>query len=93
MAVNANETIQGWMKLEVNDHRSYDITAVISDRLEAVGRFNDAGTRTRTGSWKLHEQTYHYDNTNVDISRPEFNSMYSPPGLEQIVSPSDVMQL
>jgi histone-arginine methyltransferase CARM1 len=65
LAVNAFETVSGYMKLKVNDQRSYDMIAelVIGDfdtEMEQgpASRIDIPGKRC--DMWKLHEQTYWY---------------------------------
>ncbi|KAI9340427.1 S-adenosyl-L-methionine-dependent methyltransferase [Zopfochytrium polystomum] len=86
LAVNAFESVRGWMRLAVNKMRSYDIIAelvvgndmVVSDttapwvklgpRSADKVQESDAldprlapdGARRRRGAWSLHEQTYWY---------------------------------
>ncbi|KAI8819454.1 S-adenosyl-L-methionine-dependent methyltransferase [Fimicolochytrium jonesii] len=93
LAVNAFETVKGWMRLTVNMSRSYDIVAEIvtgdetptSDpadiTAEGAGdeRATPVGYGKRRGAWALHEQTYVYG-ADLDYSkvRPEFLAMYTP---------------
>lgn len=78
LAVNATETIQGWMRAIVNDMRSYTIyvEVVVGDRVslsdpakldtETFARGTsqqDEHPSRRRGRWELHEQTYNYSYT------------------------------
>ncbi|KND03197.1 uncharacterized protein SPPG_02254 [Spizellomyces punctatus DAOM BR117] len=91
VAVNAYQTIKGWMRLTVNTSRSYDVIAELAlgedaqlsdPRTSSAERVADlrltpAGAGARRGQWALHEQTYMYDQ-GLDYSKPEFLAMYSP---------------
>ncbi|KAI8926718.1 S-adenosyl-L-methionine-dependent methyltransferase [Entophlyctis helioformis] len=88
LAINAFETIRGWIRMEANPMRSYDITAelVVGNQamlsnprtpfLGSTRAIPDGFTR-RTGKWALHEQTYFFDNA-VDAAKPEFVGLYQP---------------
>ncbi|TPX57689.1 hypothetical protein PhCBS80983_g03651 [Powellomyces hirtus] len=89
LAVNAYQTVKGWMRLTVNMSRSYDIVAELitgedarlSDPMapatDARERETPAGYGKRRGEWGLHEQTYMYG-AELDYTKPEFLAIYSP---------------
>ena len=77
IAVNAMEVLNGVMNFKVNDSRSYDITVELFGDNDG-GDDRMADFKYRKGSWKLHEQTYYYDQGPIDLTKPEFNSMYTP---------------
>ncbi|KAJ3357756.1 hypothetical protein HDU91_005368 [Kappamyces sp. JEL0680] len=68
LAVNAFETIRGWIRMVANPMRSYDIKAELvignhelsdpSNPSSTDSRKQKDGYSRRTGSWALHEQTY-----------------------------------
>lgn len=94
LAVNAFETIHGWMRLVANSMRSYDITADIvvgpQSSLSNPNDFNinapisfnrlaSDGFARRTGKWALHEQTYYFDQYPTDnTNKPEYVGLYEP---------------
>ncbi|KAJ1964360.1 hypothetical protein GGI12_001473 [Dipsacomyces acuminosporus] len=93
LAVNAGQTICGFIHMRVNDQRSYDITAnlIALDDNETVNIFNQSAirsivasnpSRSRTALWYLHEQVYNYSYTgepaDPSAARPEANSLYLP---------------
>jgi histone-arginine methyltransferase CARM1 len=89
LAVNAYETVYGWLHLKINDQRSYDLYCelVVNEKelLSAPGSQEPLEQRTITGFfrkrhdfWRLHEQTYYQEPYPMDYSRPEINGMYIP---------------
>eukprot|EP00842_Homolaphlyctis_polyrhiza_P004313 jgi/Hompol1/4883/HPOL_004023-RA len=84
LAVNAFETIRGWIRFVANPMRSYYITAemVVGNQgqlsnprapLVPSNRAVPDGFTRRIGKWALHEQTYYFDQYPADtIVRPEF---------------------
>ncbi|KAJ3151173.1 hypothetical protein HDU86_006164 [Geranomyces michiganensis] len=92
LAINAYQTVKGWMRLTVNMSRSYDIvaelvtgeTAELSDPTDLAHtepspaeRETPSGFGKRRGEWELHEQTYMYG-AELDYTKPEFLAIYSP---------------
>ncbi|KAI8999462.1 S-adenosyl-L-methionine-dependent methyltransferase [Gaertneriomyces semiglobifer] len=102
LAVNAFDTITGWMRLTVNESRSYDIVVelTVGDGASlatpsnigmadaALLRSQPGGHGYRRGQWALHEQTYMYEQT-LDYSQPEFLSMYTPENAAVLQNVSD----
>ena len=90
LAVNAFETVSGWMRMVANPMRSYDIRAEIvlgsttlSDPYQEFpkddARNTPEGYSKRTGSWALHEQTYYFDQPSSDhVTKPEYAGLYEP---------------
>ncbi|CAG8448328.1 421_t:CDS:2 [Funneliformis caledonium] len=92
LAVNAGQTIQGWMRCVVNEMRSYTIEAEIllindgtgqlSDPLSSPSPILHLDFNRRRNKWRLHEQTYNYNyypqTGNDNIFRPEYNCLYEP---------------
>ncbi len=66
LALNSSDKIRGELKLDVNEHRSYDIHCHIE------------GAAKRQQVWKLHEQTYYYESYATDLSKPENVGLYAP---------------
>jgi histone-arginine methyltransferase CARM1 len=99
LAVNATQTIYGWMRCVVNDMRSYTIychvtldplrlpdpaTAVLDGAFEATPH----DPVVRRGRWELHEQTYNY-NYNPELvqpggHQPEYACLYQP-GMQDFI--------
>ncbi|KAI8330093.1 S-adenosyl-L-methionine-dependent methyltransferase [Chlamydoabsidia padenii] len=93
LAVNANQTIYGWMRCIVNDMRSYTIYCQVTLDAKRVmdpagltldGQFESSAPHdpvVRRGRWELHEQTYNY-NYNPDLvqpgHQPEYACLYQP---------------
>jgi histone-arginine methyltransferase CARM1 len=88
LAVNAFETVRGWLRMVANPMRSYDITAEIVTGNHALSEplamqidnrnVTDGFTR-RTGKWALHEQTYYFDQPpESHVSKPEYCGLYQP---------------
>ncbi len=91
LAVNAFETIRGWIRMVANPMRSYNITgelvvgttATLSDPLQPFPpseftRNTSDGFSRRTGSWALHEQTYYFNDMAPEhVSKPEYSGLYS----------------
>ena len=89
LAVNAFETVRGWMYMTVNGMRSYDITAEIVTGNGILGPptmdfstiidnrpMTDGFTRRR-GNWALHEQTYYFNQYPSDkLENPEGAGLY-----------------
>ncbi|KAH6580125.1 hypothetical protein BASA61_009816 [Batrachochytrium salamandrivorans] len=83
LAINAFETIRGWLRMVANPMRSYDITAelIVGNQgllsnpqvpFIASTRAIPEGFSRRTGKWALHEQTYYFDQYPTDATaRPE----------------------
>jgi histone-arginine methyltransferase CARM1 len=92
LAVNATQTIRGWMRCIVNDMRSYtiyiQITATDSEELldpatidkETFAAPSDERPLQRRGVWELHEQTYNYNYTPgaMPDHKPEYSCLYEP---------------
>ncbi|KAI9312518.1 S-adenosyl-L-methionine-dependent methyltransferase [Dichotomocladium elegans] len=93
LAVNATQSIRGWMRAIVNDMRSYTIyvEVVVGDNAElsdpatidlaTFGReTTDEHPLRRRGRWELHEQTYNYSFTPgmVVDHKPEYSCLYQP---------------
>ncbi|CAG8449755.1 1910_t:CDS:1 [Diversispora eburnea] len=87
LAVNAGQTIQGWMRCVVNEMRSYTIEVEIligngqlSDPLNVSPSIFNLDFNRRRGKWRLHEQTYNYNYYPQadNIFRPEYNCLYEP---------------
>ncbi|KAJ3092343.1 hypothetical protein HK102_008313 [Quaeritorhiza haematococci] len=94
LAINAYETVKGWMRLMVNDMRSYDVVAELirdTDGAQLSDPWEDVKTPSsstpdprmtspgrRRGAWQLQEQTYYYENYTTETVRPEYNGMYAP---------------
>ncbi|KAJ1551406.1 hypothetical protein HK096_011651 [Nowakowskiella sp. JEL0078] len=88
LAVNAYETVKGWMRLRVNEQRSYtiDVEITTSNNLsdphapqtQNETRLMDHGFTTRKGRWNLQEQTYWYTQDPPLPAIPEYQSMYEP---------------
>jgi histone-arginine methyltransferase CARM1 len=90
LAVNAFETIRGWIRMVANPMRSYDIRAELvigsAQLSDPNGTFPPESTRQnpngfsrRTGQWALHEQTYYFDQVSPDAaSKPEYAGLYQP---------------
>ncbi|KAL2919853.1 hypothetical protein HK105_200770 [Polyrhizophydium stewartii] len=90
LAINAFETIRGWIRMVANSMRSYDITAELivgnqgllsNPRVPflASTRAIPEGFTRRTGKWALHEQTYYFDQYPPDTTvRPEYVGLYQP---------------
>lgn len=70
MAVNAFDVVQGWFKLDVNEHRSYTITCEI--------RLLTDPSQSRLNQWNLHQQTYWFDSNPPQSEYPEHHGMYEP---------------
>jgi histone-arginine methyltransferase CARM1 len=69
LAVNAFETINGWMRMKANSMRSYDITAEIGS---GTGAYT-----ARQGKWALHEQTYYFEQYASELDQhPENFGLY-----------------
>ncbi|CAG8660727.1 22701_t:CDS:2 [Cetraspora pellucida] len=87
LAVNAGQTIQGWMRCVVNEMRSYTIEAEImvgegqltNPTIPLTSIYNLDFNRRR-GKWRLHEQTYNYNYypQSDNLFRPEYNCLYEP---------------
>lgn len=90
LAVNAFETVHGFMRMKANTMRSYDITAEMVcgnhpllaeatgqvDRLYETRKMLDGFTR-RSGKWALHEQTYYFEQYAPDSTeQPELHGLY-----------------
>ena len=86
LAVNAFETVRGWLKMKANKQRSYDVSAEIVtgnailseplNELDHIRNIPDGFTR-RKGFWALHEQTYYFDQPYYDqASKPEYAGLY-----------------
>ncbi|GBC07493.1 hypothetical protein RclHR1_00750027 [Rhizophagus clarus] len=91
LAVNAGQTIQGWMRCVVNEMRSYTIeaelllndgTSQLSDPLSSPSPILNLDYNRRRNKWRLHEQTYNYSyypqSGNDSIFRPEYSCLYEP---------------
>ncbi|KAJ3326360.1 hypothetical protein HDV06_000236 [Boothiomyces sp. JEL0866] len=89
LAVNAFETIRGWIRMVANPMRSYDIKAeivtgntILSDPKRDMEYFNRNQTNNfskRTGEWALHEQTYYFDQPPPEhVAKPEYAGLYQP---------------
>ncbi|KAH6571329.1 hypothetical protein BASA50_006090 [Batrachochytrium salamandrivorans] len=88
LAINAFETIRGWLRMVANPMRSYDITAelIVGNQgllsnpqvpFIASTRAIPEGFSRRTGKWALHEQTYYFDQYPTDATaRPEINQLH-----------------
>jgi histone-arginine methyltransferase CARM1 len=87
LAVNAFETIHGWLRLIANPLRSYDITAEIvtgqqplsdpKEDVNAKSRDTADGFSRRRGAWALHEQTYYFEDPS-NLGNPEYSGLYQP---------------
>jgi histone-arginine methyltransferase CARM1 len=87
LAVNAHETVRGWLRMVVNPMRSYDLTAevvsgktaTLSDPKEPLVESRGADYGRRISKWALHEQTYYFDQYATDsATKPEFLGLYEP---------------
>lgn len=93
LAVNAGQSIRGWMRCIVNDMRSYtiyvEVTATDGIELSDASKANqdekflepsDTRPLTRRGIWELHEQTYNYNYTPgiLPDHKPEYSCLYEP---------------
>ena len=82
LAVNAFETVHGTMSFNVNNMRSYDISAEIFKSTEAVSPISKASSRS--GFWKLHEQSYYYEEQSSNqVYFPEYGCIYPPEEVER----------
>lgn len=70
LAVNAGEVVKGELKFSVNDQRSYDIVGVAE--IESSKNFynaqhphNKSNPYVRNQVWRLHDQTYNYNYSNL----------------------------
>ncbi|KAJ3300184.1 hypothetical protein HDV03_002369 [Kappamyces sp. JEL0829] len=87
LAVNAFETIRGWIRMVANPMRSYDIKAELvignhelsdpSNPSSTDSRKQKDGYSRRTGSWALHEQTYYFEQGEPTL-KPEYAGLYAP---------------
>jgi histone-arginine methyltransferase CARM1 len=87
LAVNAFETIYGWLRLVANPLRSYDIEAELVTGSNPLSdpkaqslienRMGVDGFSRRRGRWALHEQTYYFEDPTNNIN-PEYAGLYQP---------------
>ncbi|CAG8674079.1 7157_t:CDS:2 [Dentiscutata erythropus] len=87
LAVNAGQTIQGWMRCVVNEMRSYTIEAELmvgegqlTNPTILLTSIYNLDFNRRRGKWRLHEQTYNYNYypQSDNLFRPEYNCLYEP---------------
>ncbi|KAI8915910.1 S-adenosyl-L-methionine-dependent methyltransferase [Gorgonomyces haynaldii] len=90
LAVNAFETVRGWMRMKANGMRSYDISAEMVAGTEALlqdpsmdimmfdARQATDGFTRRAGKWALHEQTYYFEPYPETPMKPENYGLYAP---------------
>ena len=80
LAVNAYDRINGYMRLKVNDNRSYDMEAeIVVGNMEDLTVSDRVVNRTRRrGTWALHQQTYWYgqEMTSSENFQPELIGLY-----------------
>lgn len=79
LAVNSGETIKGVLNFKVNDQRSYDLDGHIEienskEQYIKSNPYHKSNPYLRIGSWRLHDQTYNYNYSNVYQIQP--NEMY-----------------
>ncbi|KAG9286827.1 hypothetical protein G9A89_012377 [Geosiphon pyriformis] len=100
LAVNAGQTVQGWMRCVVNEMRSYTVEMEI---LVGEGElsnphtpliFNKMDYNRRWGKWHLHAQTYNYNYyPQSDITfKPEYSCLYGPELALDLVVQNDMEQ-
>ncbi|KAF7731863.1 hypothetical protein EC973_007694 [Apophysomyces ossiformis] len=94
LAVNATQTLHGWMRCIVNDMRSYTIYVEVALDNTSVSDPASLDPKTfpetsetsqplrRRGRWELHEQTYNYSFTPgyMPDHKPEYSCLYTPEG-------------
>ncbi|KAJ2740852.1 hypothetical protein GGI20_005575 [Coemansia sp. BCRC 34301] len=103
LAVNAGQVVRGLVSMEVNDQRSYDMTARIialdAEEAEAMtdealsGLLDSQKSRCREALWYLHEQTYNYAYVGepLETAKPENAGLYLP--VEELLAESHTSQV
>lgn len=89
LAVNASQTVHGWIHFKVNEMRSYDIQLEMAVGAETplpspplhmdFVKLPPDGCIRRSGFYYLHEQSYYFDTQPVpETSKPEMLGLYEP---------------